>query len=252
MLDAESDRRERILDLVRDLPRHLAPREHALRARELRHVVEREHGTGTADRAAPDVRESVDRAARDRIPLRRCRARSRETRARAPRSRGRRRSRAAFRAASGCPSSASACGFASVTSSVGATAMTPLATFLSTAAVRRCASSSAVRLADRSAAISPKRREHGPELEKRTLGEIRARARRRRSRAQRAAALRSDAPACAPCCRSTRAQRARRRPSRTARECRGRGAGDRARARRCVLAPRRRCAVHPLPIGAAR
>src|SRR5690606_15016412 len=32
VLDGELDRRERVLDLVRDLARHLAPREHALGA----------------------------------------------------------------------------------------------------------------------------------------------------------------------------------------------------------------------------
>src|SRR6478752_7534378 len=48
MLDAEADWRERILDLVCHLACHLAPREHALRPRELGHVVEREHGAGAS------------------------------------------------------------------------------------------------------------------------------------------------------------------------------------------------------------
>ena len=48
VLHAEPDRRERILDLVRDLARHLAPREHALRTRELRDVVERDDGAAAA------------------------------------------------------------------------------------------------------------------------------------------------------------------------------------------------------------
>ena len=48
VLHAEPDRRERILDLVRHLSRHLAPRQHALRARELGDVVQREHGAAAA------------------------------------------------------------------------------------------------------------------------------------------------------------------------------------------------------------
>ena len=43
MLHAETHRRERVLDLVRHLPRHLPPREHALRTRHIGHVVERDH-----------------------------------------------------------------------------------------------------------------------------------------------------------------------------------------------------------------
>ena len=57
MLHAEPDGRERILDLVRDLPRHLAPREHALRARDLADVVHRD------DDAAAAAAESRERAA---------------------------------------------------------------------------------------------------------------------------------------------------------------------------------------------
>ena len=54
VLHAQADRRERILDLVRHLSSHLAPGEHALRARELGHVIEREHGPSPAEsRQAP-------------------------------------------------------------------------------------------------------------------------------------------------------------------------------------------------------
>ena len=49
MLQAEAHRRERILDLVRHLARHLAPREHALGAGDVGDVVERDHD-------APNVR----------------------------------------------------------------------------------------------------------------------------------------------------------------------------------------------------
>src|SRR5205809_7691210 len=42
VLDAEADGGEGILDLVRHLARHLAPREHARRARERGRVVERD------------------------------------------------------------------------------------------------------------------------------------------------------------------------------------------------------------------
>ena len=43
MLQAQPHRRERVLDLVRHLPRHLAPREHPLRAGDVGDVVERDH-----------------------------------------------------------------------------------------------------------------------------------------------------------------------------------------------------------------
>src|SRR4029079_15199418 len=45
MLDAKPNGRERILDFVRHLTRHLAPREHALCSRQLGHVVERDDST---------------------------------------------------------------------------------------------------------------------------------------------------------------------------------------------------------------
>ena len=40
VLQAEPHRRERVLDLVRDLPGHLTPGQHPLRARHVGHVVE--------------------------------------------------------------------------------------------------------------------------------------------------------------------------------------------------------------------
>ena len=49
MLHAETNWSEWILDLVRDLARHLAPREHALRTCELRHVIERQHRTAAIE-----------------------------------------------------------------------------------------------------------------------------------------------------------------------------------------------------------
>ena len=60
VLHAEPDRRERILDLVRDLPRHLTPGEHALRARELGDVVDRDDDAA----AAEPERVSVPRSCR--------------------------------------------------------------------------------------------------------------------------------------------------------------------------------------------
>ncbi len=48
-LGAQLDRRQRILDLVRQPPRHVAPRRHALRPDERRHVVEdQDRAAGTA------------------------------------------------------------------------------------------------------------------------------------------------------------------------------------------------------------
>src|SRR5439155_17482731 len=54
VLDTEADRGQRVLDLVGDLTRHLAPREHARRAGEGRRVVQR-HDTaaGTRDPTPP-------------------------------------------------------------------------------------------------------------------------------------------------------------------------------------------------------
>src|SRR5688500_16752705 len=60
MLHAKADRRERVLDLVRHLTRHLTPREHPLRMRELRDVVERERGaTARQPRELPSQRSAV-------------------------------------------------------------------------------------------------------------------------------------------------------------------------------------------------
>ena len=56
MLHAEADRRERVLDLVRHLPCHFAPRQHALRASNLSHVVEcDDDGVGEWRQANPQL-----------------------------------------------------------------------------------------------------------------------------------------------------------------------------------------------------
>ena len=49
MLHAQSNGRERILDFVRHLSRHLTPRQHTLRARELGDVVQGEDGTSALE-----------------------------------------------------------------------------------------------------------------------------------------------------------------------------------------------------------
>src|SRR5262249_35997659 len=49
VLDAEPDGRERVLDLVRDLARHLAPGKHALRSSELGNVVQRHDGAAAGE-----------------------------------------------------------------------------------------------------------------------------------------------------------------------------------------------------------
>src|SRR4030095_6063636 len=46
MLDAETNRREWVFDLVRHLACHLTPRKHTLRSCQLRDVVERENRAG--------------------------------------------------------------------------------------------------------------------------------------------------------------------------------------------------------------
>src|SRR4029079_9368739 len=64
MLNAEADWRQRVLDLVGDLARHLAPREDALRPRELGHVVDRNDGAATAQ--PREWAAQLPRAERDR------------------------------------------------------------------------------------------------------------------------------------------------------------------------------------------
>jgi hypothetical protein len=53
MLHAEADRCERVLDLVRYLPSHLAPGEDALGAGELCHVVERHDDSAPGESGQP-------------------------------------------------------------------------------------------------------------------------------------------------------------------------------------------------------
>ena len=121
----------------------------------------------------------------------------------------------------------------------GSTATTPLATLRSTAAVRRCASSSA-----RAARVQIRRHsaERGEHRWNSTIGSV---LERRVARAAGdgqvplRAACRLDSPAGAPRCRSTRAPPTRRPPSRTARARLGRAAAGRARARRRVRERRR-------------
>ena len=81
-LGRELDRRQRVLDLVGEPARHLAPGRHLLRAHERRHVVEDDHGAPGAEPSEPGRRHHGRRPGGGRARARaRCTSRSwRETR----------------------------------------------------------------------------------------------------------------------------------------------------------------------------
>src|SRR5712664_3783576 len=130
MLNAESNRRERILDFVRHLARHLTPGEYAGSARQCRGIIEGDH--------APVGRRAEQRELHANLPPVNFEL--------------------AFLNRVSVPprTSSDARGFAIVTRSPSSTAITPVATLASTRAVRCRASSSAAWLRRTSVAIRSK------------------------------------------------------------------------------------------------
>ena len=108
VLGRELDRRERVLDLVRDRPRHLRPRGELIALHEARHVVEQDERArppagGIGKRHADDAQAHAGR----RLPGRRPRSAPRRRWRRSSRARPRRRGERRPRASAGTPSPAS-------------------------------------------------------------------------------------------------------------------------------------------------